>query len=219
MGLVHKLGRFFAPQAEKEDDGRDMWPSRASFVLAAMGGAVGLGNLLRYPSQVFANYGLQWFIPYLMALLLLGIPALLLEVSLGQAYRGGCVVAYHHLHPRTKGVGLAIIFAGYVIVTYYVPILAWAMTYFRHSFQSPLPWTGRGREFYLDDVVANVAPVEGAGNYLTYPGTALVGETVGWSLFTWALVWLCMWKGTRAVPPAASSPLSFFFLVGWPRTV
>ena len=154
MGLVLKLGRCFAPQAEKEDDGRDMWPSRASFVLAAMGGAVGLGNLLRYPSQVFANYGLQWFIPYLMALLLLGIPALLLEISLGQAYRGGCVVAYHHLHPRTKGVGLAIIFAGYVIVTYYVPILAGAATSVRHSFQRPLARPGRGRECRHDDGVA-----------------------------------------------------------------
>jgi SNF family Na+-dependent transporter len=56
----------------------------------AMGGAVGFGNLLRYPSQVFNNNGLQWFIPYLMAILLLAIPVLILEVSIGQAYRG-CV--------------------------------------------------------------------------------------------------------------------------------
>jgi SNF family Na+-dependent transporter len=34
-----------------------------SFILAAMGGAVGLGNLLRYPAVVYANNGLQWFIP------------------------------------------------------------------------------------------------------------------------------------------------------------
>jgi solute carrier family 6 (neurotransmitter transporter, GABA) member 1 len=53
-----------------------------------MGGAVGFGNLLRYPSQVFNNNGLQWFIPYLMAILLLAIPVLVLEVAIGQAYRG-----------------------------------------------------------------------------------------------------------------------------------
>jgi solute carrier family 6 GABA transporter-like protein 1 len=181
MGFnIKRVVGALAPDAEKEDDGRDKWPSRAAFVLAAMGGAVGLGNLLRYPSVVFANNGLQWFIPYLIALFFLGIPVLCLEICIGQAYRGSVVVAFNGINKRTKGVGLAVIMNSFIVATYYVPILAWIMHYFRCSFESPLPWTGRGQEFYMNDVIANVDPVapEGSG-YVDYPGRGFVGETVG----------------------------------------
>lgn len=60
MNRLKKAGRWLVPKAEKSEDGRDQWGSRTSFVLAAMGGAVGLGNILRYPGQVFHNNGLQW---------------------------------------------------------------------------------------------------------------------------------------------------------------
>lgn len=89
METVKKFGkRLFSDNTKKSADGRDQWGSRTAYVLASMGGAVGFGNLLRYPSQVFNNNGLQWFIPYLMAITLLAIPVLILEISLGQAYRG-----------------------------------------------------------------------------------------------------------------------------------
>jgi solute carrier family 6 GABA transporter-like protein 1 len=100
-GFVHKIGNWIAPPATKSDDGRDQWPSRAAFLLAAMGGCAGQGNLLRYPSVLYNNYGLQWFIPYLMAVFLIAIPALVLEVSIGQAYRGGTVIACKP-HPRAN---------------------------------------------------------------------------------------------------------------------
>ena len=72
-----------------------------------MGGAVGFGNLLRYPSQVFNNNGLQWFIPYLLAITLVAIPTLILEVALGCSFRGGPVLAYNvrdqlHVQDLTK---------------------------------------------------------------------------------------------------------------------
>lgn len=198
MGInVKKIIDWIAPDAAKEDDGRDKWPSRASFVLAAMGGAVGLGNLLRYPSVVFAHNGLQWFIPYFIALFFLGIPTLILEICIGQAYRGSVVVAFHGINKHAKGVGLAVVMTGYIVATYYVPILAWIMHYFRVSFTSPLPWKDRGREFYMEDVIANpdpIAPLDSSG-YVQYPSTGMVGETVGWCAFMWVLIWMCMFKG------------------------
>lgn len=193
---------FFAPKAQKED-GRDVWPSRASFVLAAMGGAVGLGNILRYPSVVFPNNGLQWFIPYLIALIFLAVPPLILEICLGQAARGGGVTAFHHVDKRAKGVGLGTIATGYMVSTYYVVILSWAMIYFRNAFISPLPWTNRGNEFYMGDVIANTDPIPGTysddgksvTSYAEYPGTGVIGETVGWCVFVWFAVYLCMFRG------------------------
>jgi hypothetical protein len=55
MHFLRKIGSYLAPSALKLEDGRDQWPSRAAFLLAAMGGCAGQGNLLRYPS-VKTNY-------------------------------------------------------------------------------------------------------------------------------------------------------------------
>jgi solute carrier family 6 GABA transporter-like protein 1 len=46
MQFLTKVGRWVAPPAEKSDDGRDQWPSRAAFLLAAMGGCAGQGTLI-----------------------------------------------------------------------------------------------------------------------------------------------------------------------------
>ncbi|KAJ3498546.1 hypothetical protein NLG97_g1039 [Lecanicillium saksenae] len=221
--LLKKVYRFISPEAEKEEDGRDKWPSRTAFVLAAMGGAIGLGNMLRYPSVVFANNGVQWFIPYFIALFFLGIPILVLEIAIGQAYRGGVAVAFHGLNNRTKGIGLGVIMNGYVVATYYVPIISWIMRYFRSSFQSPLPWTGRGQEFYMKDVIRNPDPIPGGMNgstvtsYVTYAARGMVGETVGWTAFIWLLVFLCMYKGVgvtgRAVYITMGLPIIMMFIL------
>ena len=50
MNAFRRIGRKLAPTADKGSDGRDVWPSRAGFVLASMSGCAGMGNLLRYPS-------------------------------------------------------------------------------------------------------------------------------------------------------------------------
>ncbi|RYP70851.1 hypothetical protein DL771_005226 [Monosporascus sp. 5C6A] len=194
---------ILAPAPAKSEDGRDQWPSRATFLLAAMGGCAGQGNLLRYPSVVYNNYGLQWFVPYLIAVFIVAIPALILEISIGQAYRGGTVIAFSNIHRRLRGVGLGPVFVSFIVVHYFTVNLAWIMNYFRHSFVSPLPWEGRIVEFYRGDVVANAGPVYGCladdssavASYTEYPGGALIGETVGWSAFVWFLVWVSIFRG------------------------
>jgi solute carrier family 6 GABA transporter-like protein 1 len=203
MEAVRKVFDFLAPKAAKGEDGRDMFTSRMTFILCAMGGAVGLGNLLRFPSVVYNNYGAQFFIPYLIALVFIGLPVLLLEISIGTSYRSGCVVAWSHIHQRTRGVGLAVVFNGYAVVTYYVPLLAWIMKYFRLSFHSPLAWSGQDTaEFFTNEVTHLVAPIGGRLNddgsvaeYMTWPGTGMVAETVGWCAFTWFVTWLCSFRG------------------------
>lgn len=148
---------------------------------------------------------------------------LCLEISLGQAYRAGVVTSFNSMHNRAKGVGLGVVLTGYIVVTYYVPILSWIMHYFRCSFQSPLPWTGRGEEFYMQDVIANKDPIPGVADgirvvqYTEYPGTALIGETVGWCAFIWFCVWLCMFKGIaltgRAIYVTMGLPIVMIFVL------
>ncbi|KAH9879102.1 hypothetical protein J1614_002537 [Plenodomus biglobosus] len=198
-----KIANYIAPPAPKSDDGRDQWPSRAAFLLAAMGGCAGQGNLLRYPSVLYNNHGLQWFIPYLLAVFLIAIPSLILEVSIGQAYRGGTVIAFNNMNRRLKGVGLGPVIVSFLVVQYFTVNLAWIMSYFRHSFTSPLPWAGRIEDFYWNDVlrVGNItegsltADGNSVSSFTGYPAKALIGETVGWSIFVWFLIWFSIFRG------------------------
>ncbi|KAF2449826.1 SNF-domain-containing protein [Karstenula rhodostoma CBS 690.94] len=203
LRYLRKVGAALAPPPPTSDDGRDQWPSRAAFLLAAMGGCAGQGNLLRYPSVVYNNYGLQWFVPYLGAVFLIAIPSLILEVSIGQAYRGGTVIAFNNINRRLKGVGLGPVLVSFVVVQYFTVNLAWIMSYFRHSFTSPLPWAGRLEEFYWTDVLSVGNITEGSlspsGNsvlsYTSFPHVKIVGETLGWSVFVWFLIWLSIFRG------------------------
>ncbi|KAF1942614.1 SNF-domain-containing protein [Clathrospora elynae] len=203
MRYLRKVGGWLAPPAAKSDDGRDQWPSRAAFLLAAMGGCAGQGNLLRYPSVLYNNYGLQWFIPYLFAVFLIAIPALILEVSIGQAYRGGTVIAFNNMNRRLKGVGMGPVIVSFLVVQYFTVNLAWIMNYFRYSFTSPLPWENRIEEFYWNDVlqVGNItegilsADGKSVAAFQGYPARVLIGETVGWSIFIWFLIWLSIFRG------------------------
>ncbi|KAL8840777.1 MAG: hypothetical protein Q9176_003623 [Flavoplaca citrina] len=208
--ILTKIRNFLIPSdTKKSEDGRDQWPSRTAFLLASLGGAVGQGNIIRYPSQVFNNVGLQWFVPYLMAIFLLAIPTLILEVAIGQAYRGGAVAAYNNMNRRLRGVGLASIMVSSVVVVYFVIILVWIMTYLRHSFTSPLPWEGRTEEFYYTQVLRQVDPTpgvigpNGVESFFDYNGMGLVGEAVGWSAFIWFCVYLCMFNGVGITGRAA----------------
>lgn len=67
---------------------REQWGSRAGFILAAVGSAIGLGNIWRFPYMAYENGGGAFFIPYIFAMITAGIPFMILEFSMGQKYRG-----------------------------------------------------------------------------------------------------------------------------------
>ena len=71
--------------------------------------------------------GGAFFLPYLLAFFLIGLPTLILEISLGQSLQVGNVGSFGRMHPRFRGVGVASVFCGFVLVTYYSVLLAWVM--------------------------------------------------------------------------------------------
>ena len=129
------------------EEQRENWGSRAGFVLAAIGSAVGLGNLWGFPYKVYANGGGAFLIPYLIAMGFIGVPLLILEFSLGHLTQRAAPNAFRAIGRRTEPVGWWGILLSFIIITYYAVILAWCLNYLvlcvQGIFQGgKLPWSG-----------------------------------------------------------------------------
>ncbi|TWI60092.1 sodium-dependent transporter [Halalkalibacter nanhaiisediminis] len=109
--------------------GREQWGTRAGFVLAAIGSAVGLGNIWRFPYVAYENGGGAFFLPYLFALLTAGIPLLIMEFTIGHKNRGSAPLSYARLNKKTEWIGWWQVAISFVISTYYAVIIAWAIAY------------------------------------------------------------------------------------------
>ncbi|QOR66087.1 sodium-dependent transporter [Cytobacillus suaedae] len=110
-------------------DNRPQWGTRAGFILAAVGSAVGLGNIWRFPAVAYENGGGAFFIPYLFALLTAGIPILVMEFTMGHKYKGSAPLTYARMNKKAEWIGWWQVAVSFVISTYYAVIIAWAMSY------------------------------------------------------------------------------------------
>ena len=113
---------------------RDTFSGRGAFIFAAIGSAVGLGNIWRFPYVAYTNGGGAFLIPYLVALLTAGIPLLFLDYIVGHRYRGGPPMAYHRLKRWMEPMGWWQVAICFVIAVYYAVILALAAVYLVLSF-------------------------------------------------------------------------------------
>lgn len=77
--------------------------------------AVGFGNIWRFPSLAYSYGGGAFFIPYILALFLIGIPVLFLEIALGQYFQRGDVSVFAVFHKRMRGVGVSSIGCGFIV--------------------------------------------------------------------------------------------------------
>ena len=115
---------------------REMFGSRNVFIFAAIGSAVGLGNIWRFPYITYDNGGGAFIIPYLVALLTAGIPLLFLDYAMGHRYRSSPPLAMRRLGGRkwVESLGWWQVLVCFVIGIYYAAIIAWAGMYFIFSF-------------------------------------------------------------------------------------
>src|SRR5699024_8342672 len=84
---------------------REDFGGRWVFILAAVGSAVGLGNIWRFPYIAYENGGGAFIIPYLVALLSAGIPLLFFDDSIGHRFKGSPPLAFRRLAKWPEGVG------------------------------------------------------------------------------------------------------------------
>ena len=115
--------------------GADGWSSRTAFILAAVGAAVGLGNIWRFPTLAGENGGGAFVLVYIGFVVLLGLPLVLSEVLLGRAGGEDAIhsvrnVARHSKRSELwKGIGALQITAGFLILSFYSVVAGWVINY------------------------------------------------------------------------------------------
>ncbi|MBU1511435.1 sodium-dependent transporter, partial [Myxococcota bacterium] len=111
---------------------REHWKSSLGFVLAAAGSAIGLGNIWRFPTLTGQNGGGSFVLMYIAIVLLVGLPLMYVELSMGRAAQRGPVGAFGRLapHPVWKLLGYLFVLTGIVILSYYGVVAGWTLKYF-----------------------------------------------------------------------------------------
>ena len=113
------------------DKHREQWSSKASFILAAAGSAVGLGNIWKFPYIAGENGGAAFLFIYLICIVLVGLPILNIEILLGRATQKNPVGAFKTLtdKPFWKYVGALGVFASFTILSFYSIVGGWSVAY------------------------------------------------------------------------------------------
>jgi neurotransmitter:Na+ symporter, NSS family len=134
------------------DAAREQWGTRLGFLLAAIGSAVGLGNIWRFPYVAWDNGGGAFFVPYLFALLTAGIPLLVLEYAIGHRFRGSAPLSLRRLHPKAEWIGWWQVAICFLIASYYAVVIAWAAGY--TVFSIGTRWGEDPEAFFFEDYLA-----------------------------------------------------------------
>lgn len=135
---------------------REQWSGQLGFVLAAIGSAVGLGNIWRFPGVAYENGGGAFLVPYLVALLTAGIPILWLDYALGHRFRGAAPTVFRRLRRGAEPLGWFQVAISCAITLYYTVIIAWAGSYMVFSFTEA--WGDDPQTFLVSDYLQAADP-------------------------------------------------------------
>ena len=113
------------------ENNREQWSSKASFILAAAGSAVGLGNIWKFPYIAGENGGAAFLFIYLICIIVIGLPILNIEILLGRATKKNPVGAFTALTKNTfwKYVGALGVLASFTILSFYSVVGGWSIAY------------------------------------------------------------------------------------------
>jgi NSS family neurotransmitter:Na+ symporter len=159
---------------------RAQWNSQLGFLLAAIGSAVGLGNIWKFPYLCYKNGGGAFLIPYAVALLTVGIPVLVLEFGLGHQMRGSAPMSFAKINRNWEWLGWwMVMFVMFGIVMYYCVVIAWCVCYL--GFSVTQAWGADPNSFFFQ-------------KFLGYTGSPqAVGDVRSPILLTLIIVWVVNW--------------------------
>ncbi|ETI70748.1 sodium-dependent transporter [Neobacillus vireti] len=166
-------------------ENRQQWGSRYGFIMAAVGSAVGLGNIWRFPAVAYENGGGAFYFPYLFALLTAGIPILILEFTIGHKYRGSAPLSFFRISKKAEWLGWWQVLISFVICTYYAVIIAWAVKYTIYSVGTQ--WGAKPDQFLYGKVLKLSETPGDIGSLV--PGVVIP------LLFVWAVTLFVLYRG------------------------
>ncbi|XP_034456331.1 sodium-dependent neutral amino acid transporter B(0)AT3-like [Hippoglossus hippoglossus] len=205
------------------EDERPQWDNKAQYLLTCIGFAVGLGNVWRFPYLCQIYGGGAFLIPYLIALVFVGLPLLYLELAIGQRLRKGSIGVWNSISPMLGGLGVASMVVSFLVAIFYNTILAWVLWYFFHSFQNPLPWSqcplNENHTGYNVECEKSTS-----SNYFWYRETLNVtpdietsGSVQWWMVIclasAWCIVYICFINGIQSIGKAVYVTATFPYLV------
>jgi NSS family neurotransmitter:Na+ symporter len=163
-------------------------------VLAAVGSAVGLGNLWRFPYIVYDSGGAVFLIPWLIALVTAGFPLLVLEMAVGCWGRArwdvnGAPAAFGDIRPGMRWIGWGTLANGFIICCFYAVVMGWTIIYLVKSLS--LAWGSDAEAHFFKEVLQISS---GPGDVTKMVPVLLVGVVVAW-----ILIYLSIFKGTKVV--------------------
>ncbi|MCL7747051.1 sodium-dependent transporter [Halalkalibacter alkaliphilus] len=177
--------------SRKHEPGREQWASRLGFILAAMGSAVGLGNIWRFSYVAGENGGAAFILVYLVMIILIGLPIVMSEFTIGRKAQSDAVGAFEKLSPGGdrlapgepwKAAGIMGVAAAFMILSFYGVIAGWIVYYFFNYLTGNL-WT---------------APADGYGaffgGFISSPGQPLFWQFLFMAL-TIGIVFVGVKKG------------------------
>ncbi|XP_043457634.1 inactive sodium-dependent neutral amino acid transporter B(0)AT3 isoform X2 [Prionailurus bengalensis] len=202
---------------------RPSWDNRLQYLLSCIGFAVGLGNIWRFPYLCQTYGGGAFLIPYLVALVLEGIPLFHIELAIGQHLRTGSVGVWKAVSPYLGGVGLGCLTVSFLVSMYYNTVLTWVLWYFLNSFQNPLPWGSCPLDLNRTGFEAECQASSPVG-YFWYRRTLNItadisdSGSIQWRLLaclaaSWGVVYLCVIRGIESTGKAIYFTALFPYLV------
>ncbi len=168
---------------------RERWPTRLTFLFAAITSAIGLGNVWRFPYLTYKYGGGAFLLPYLIALIVAGIPLLILEFALGQKLQKGVVDALASIKRRFSGIGWLALFVGFIVISYYAVVMGWSLIYFFTSIG--IQWKEDSKTYFFNNVLQLSDSINNIGGVTIAVFIAL--------LVGWILIYFSVWKGTKSV--------------------
>ena len=167
---------------------REQWGSQFGFLMAAIGSAIGLGNIWRFPGVTYSNGGGAFMIPYVVALLTAGVPFLLLDYAVGHRYRGSSPAVFRRMSKRWEWLGWWHVVVCFVIMTYYAVIIGWSLRYTFYSVNTAWDQDKDGAKDFFFNKFLHVASTVG---YDSSP----VWDVVIPLVVVWAVVIAVIGKG------------------------
>ena len=128
-------GLFFSMVASSGSSSREGWSSRSAFILAAIGAAVGLGNVWRFPTLAGENGGGAFVLVYVGFVFLLGLPLVISEIFIGRTGQDDAVDSIRKVAERSRvstawsGFGIMGVIAAFLIISFYSVVAGWVLYY------------------------------------------------------------------------------------------